>query len=317
MKRTEQTLGLVGLGTWGRNYLNTVGSGLVSNVRISSVCARTPESLALIGSQYLKSTDYRELVEHKLDGIIVASSSDTHFEIAEYFLRRGQNLLIEKPVTSTYQQALNLQWLHQEIPQAVVMVGHIQIYDPGYQALKRSLEKIGRITNMVFRGLQSSARNDSTVIENWGPHPVYLFEDIVGQRPNSITAQPTDNDNVHMDITFHKGIVGSVDIGSISGQKKREFTVTGQDGSLTLDWSGPQKTLTLSTSEGVTNIPFMVDASPLELEILEFVNCIRTKTKPRTPLSQGVEVMKVITAAQESLSHGGRRIDLTGSKVFA
>ncbi len=183
------------------------------------------------------------------------------------------------------------------------MVGHIQIYDPGYDKLKRSLNRIGKIQKMIFRGLQSPHRTDSTEIENWGPHPIYLFLDIAAINPTSVSVIPTINNNIHMEFDFANDLSGIADIGSISPKKERELTVSGGKGSLTLDWSGSTKKLFFTSSEGIEEvISFNTSQSPLELEVSEFIDCIKTGREPRTPLSQGVLVMKIITEAQKSIT---------------
>lgn len=288
-------LALIGKGRWGQNYINTIAS--MEGVNLS------PE--------HIKTRDYADLfdLKDKIAGVIIASPTDTHFSIARDFLMKGFNLLIEKPITRTYQEALELARLHQEHPGTVIMVGHIQIYDPGYQKLKASLAIIGDIQRMTFKGLQSPVRQDATVLENWGPHPIYLFVDLIGKNPTSVTARETINDNLHLDLDFEDQVVGKADIGSVSDEKKRELTVVGKEGSLTLDWSGPVKTLIFTANDGTqNNLSFPGDSSPLALEVLEFVDCIRIGRQPKTPLSQGVEVMKIIDTASLSLSYGKDRI---------
>lgn len=272
-------LGLIGRGKWGQNYIKTI--------RELSSC-ELPES-------NIRTRDYPELFDKDdIDGVIIASPTDTHFEIARDLLIKNFNLLIEKPITKTYQQALDLQKLNKE-HKVTVVAGHIQIYDPAYVELKKSLGKIGKIQKMIFKGLQSPVRQDSTVIENWGPHPIYLFIDIAGRNPITTSAKSTTDDNIHLDFDFGDNLQGSADIGCLSPNKERELTIVGDKGSLTLDWSGPIKKLYFKNENGKKkNIAFDTVHSPLELEVLEFIDCIKTGRQPKTPLSQGVEVMKII-----------------------
>lgn len=288
-KERVVSLGLVGKGRWGQNYINTITS--MEGVNLS------PE--------HIKTRDYPDLfaLRDKITGIIIASPTDTHFEVARDFLTRGFNLLIEKPLTRTYQEAQHLQKLEQGHKGVIVMVGHIQIYDPGYQELKASLAIIGDIQRMTFKGLQSPIRSDSTVLENWGPHPIYLFGDLMAKNPAAVRANKTKDDNILLEFDFGNQVTATADIGSISPEKKRELAVVGSNGTITLDWSGTKKTLIFIANDGTqNNLNFPGNSSPLALEVLEFVDCIRTGRQPKTPLNQGVEVMKIINAAQKFLS---------------
>lgn len=264
-------IALIGKGKWGENYIKTKPDLIV------------------------KTRDYPELFGRTdIAGVIIASPSDTHFSIARDFLVRGFNILIEKPITKTYQEALELQRLHLQNKQLVVMAGHIQIYDPGYQELKRNLSRVGAIKKLIFKGSQKQGRTDSTVLENWGPHPVYMFMDLLKQLPRSVKGHEVKKDNLHLDLFFNNGVVGSADIGTISSERKREFSVIGEKGKLTLDWAGSKILIFTDVNDQKTTLEFPSQKSPLELEITEFVECIKTGREPKTPLSQGVEVMRII-----------------------
>ncbi|KKR88177.1 MAG: Oxidoreductase domain protein [Candidatus Woesebacteria bacterium GW2011_GWB1_41_10] len=267
----EMDIALIGKGRWGQNYIKTI-PGLI-----------------------VKTRDYSEILGREdIEGVIIASATDTHFKIARDFIEKGFNVLIEKPITKTYAEALELQKLHRKNKKQIVMAGHIQIYDPGYQELKRNLVKIGIVKNLIFKGSQDQARTDSTVLENWGPHPIYMFMDLLNTSPKSVKGQERGKDNLQLDFDFDDKITATAYIGTFSPERKREFTVVGERGKLTLDWAG-EKTLTLTRPDNQkTSLKFSQEKSPLEAEITEFIECIRIGKKPKTPLSQGVEVARIL-----------------------
>lgn len=284
---SQMDIALIGRGKWGKNYINTLKS----------------LGMDLEKEGLIKSRDYPELFELPgLSGVIIASATDTHFAIAKEFIQKGYHALIEKPITKTLEEALELQRLHSENKELIIMAGHIQIYDPGYQELKKALPRVGTIKELNFRGSQEQARTDSTVLENWGPHPIYMFMDIFGESPNDVKATEIKKDDLDLEMQFRSSVLGRARLGLISNQRERRFEVIGEGGKLTLDWAGV-KTLTFTDLDG-KEIPlsFPTDKSPLELEIMEFVECIKTKRAPKTPLSQGVEVAKVIDAFQKQLA---------------
>lgn len=266
----EMNIALIGKGRWGANYLKAKSDLIV------------------------KTRDYPDLFKmSKIDGVIVASPSDTHFTIARDFITRGFNVLIEKPITKTYKEALVLQKLHQKHKNQMVMAGHILMYDPGYQELKKSLAGVGKIKKLKFKASQEEQRTNSSILENWGPHPIYMFTDIMGKSPNSVSNGRSDKDNLNLTLVFDKNVTAHTDI-SISKVRQREFSVIGEKGKLTLDWAGT-KTLTFEdTNNRKIDIEFPQDKSPLELEIAEFIDSIKKHRETKTPLSQGVEVMRIL-----------------------
>jgi UDP-N-acetylglucosamine 3-dehydrogenase len=269
------TLALVGSGKWGQNYINTIKH--LPNV--------------ILPEKYIKTKNYSDLFSKKssIDGVIIATPTNTHFKIAADFIKNGfSNLLIEKPVTQTYEQALVLQEISEKF-KALVTVGHIQIYNPDYQKLKKNLATIGEIRELSYQGLQSTPRSDSTVLEDWGPHPISLFMDIINSQPDKVFIRhlkKTANDNIRLVLKFKK-IKAIADIGWTFPERKRRFEVRGTKGMLVLDWA--------NNTEGS-----ILNKSPLALQIMEFTHCIKTGKETKTPLSQGVAVMKIIKTAEQN-----------------
>ncbi len=284
---SQMDIALIGRGKWGRNYINTLRS----------------LGMDLEKEGLIKSRDYPELFELPgLSGVIIASATDTHFTIAKEFIQKGYHALIEKPITKTLEEALELQRLHSQHKDLVIMAGHIQIYDPGYQELKKALPQVGKIKELTFRGSQEQARTDSSVLENWGPHPIYMFMDILGGTPFKVQGKEVKKDDLDLEMYFDNSVTGRARLGMISSQRERSFSVIGEEGVLTLDWAG-QKTLTFKGLGGkVSLIEFSSEKSPLALEVNEFIECIKTGREPKTPLSQGVEVARVIDAFQKQLT---------------
>lgn len=284
MSRERVRLALIGKGNWGKNYITTINA--------MDSCD--------LPANYIKTRDYPDLFNQTdIDGIIIATPISTHYEIAKAFLEKDFNLLIEKPITKTLAEAMKLLELSGQHKDTVAMVGHIQLYDPVYQEMKRQLHLIGSVKKLIYKGLQSPVRTDATVLEDWGPHPIYLFLDLVS-KPISFHMGKKDGDNVHLDFEYQGGVTASADLGWTASLRKRELSIIGESGTLTFDWSGPVKKLSFRDKEGnETDIPFDTNRSPLELEVLEFVNCLETGKTPRTPLSQGVEVMRIIEEAQK------------------
>lgn len=288
-KPPEIALALVGKGRWGQNYIRTVRS--LDNCHLPK--------------KNIKTRDYRDLFKNpNIDGVIVATPVSTHFKIAKDFLEKDYNLLIEKPVTKTCQEALALQKIHNAHREVVVMAGHIQLYDPAYLELKRNLEMVGQIQKLSYKGLQSPVRQDASVLEDWGPHPIYLFIDLMAKGPVNISARYTSIDNVHLNLEFDNQISGIVDIGWTVPKRKRELSIIGTKGSITLDASFNTKRLFFveTSTNQEKDLDFPSSQSPLELEILEFVTCIKSGKKPKTPLEQGIQVIRILELAKESLA---------------
>jgi predicted dehydrogenase len=67
----------------------------------------------------------------------------------------------------------------------------------------------------------------------------------------------------------------------------------------------------LTVRHGDIHIPRLQMTEPLEAECAEFVRCATTAATPRTDGAHGLEVVRVLEAAQASLNAGGRPVNLS------
>ena len=280
-------LALIGRGKWGQNYIKTISQ---SNDWILS-----PENI--------KTTDYADLFSKKIDGIIIATPTPTHFQIASDFLKKGFNILIEKPITKTYQEAIRLQKIALQHPKQIVMAGHLQLYNPGYSLLKSLLPKIGSIQTLEYYGLQSPTRTDTTLLEDWAPHPTYLFNDMLGQEPLSVKAEKEKQKQVKLTYYYKNNIIGIAHIAWLSNTKERQIIVHGSIATLIFD--DLNKTISLIKDNRLSVFQVNLQFSPLIMELKEFVSAIEKKRQPKSNITQAVSVMKILQQFARSLTNTG------------
>lgn len=294
MKR-KTTLAIIGRGHWGQVYKKTID-------KMNSV---------VLPDQNIFGKDYKrikDLTTSEIDGVIIAASTSAHYQIASYLLRHGfKNLLIEKPLTQTYHQAKKLQKIIRAIPNAKVLVGHVLLYDPAYNEMKKiAQKKLGKVFQFIFTSLKTPPIINATVLQDAGSPPIYLFLDFAGKSPTTISAKPKQNDNIELTLTFDTGFVATAYIGSIYSKRKRGIEILGKKGKLILNEFVNPRELVLVDNNGVRkNLNFPIDKTSLELEIQEFVDCLVDCKKPNTPYYQGTDVVRVIEFAEKSLEKKG------------
>ncbi len=131
-------LALIGVGKWGEKYLKSCQN--LPGIKIGYVCSKSRETPKL-----------DDLINKKdISGFVIATPTSTHFKIAKFLIRKNKNVLIEKPVTDSLDKTKLLYNLSRQHPKAIVMAGHIQLYDQGYQEIKKQLKKIGKILKLKY-----------------------------------------------------------------------------------------------------------------------------------------------------------------------
>lgn len=288
-------LALVGKGRWGSVYIKTIK--LIPEIVLSE--------------EFILGKDYKKVLTKGnvkvLDGVIIASPTSTHFEVASFLLKNGfDNLLIEKPLTNNLETAQELFQLQKNYPGSSLLVGHLLLYDQGYKKMKKvASKKIGKITQINYTSLKSSPILGSTVIQESGPHPFYLFLDISVSSPKKVLAKSTNYDNILLAVNFENNISATALIGSIYPKRIRELEIVGEKGKLVLnEFINPRELVFIDKNNKRESISFPQDKNPLEMQLREFLNCIKTGRRPQTPISQGIEVVRLIEQAEASLVNG-------------
>src|SRR5262245_5331046 len=135
-------LGLIGRGKWGRNIEQT----LLSLGEISVIGLARGEPLRC-----------------DLDGVLIASPSATHVELALPYIQAGIPTFIEKPMATSVADARRIEEAAKH-SRAAVFVGHLQLYNPAFQALLKLLPALGPIRYMLSDSANGNPRMDSSVL---------------------------------------------------------------------------------------------------------------------------------------------------------
>lgn len=309
-------LALIGVGGWGKNYLSTAAT--LDNVKIKYICTQTQKTLNTLPDTYIKTLSINDLLKNEdIDGFIIATPGTTHFAIAKQVLSAGRNVLIEKPLAATYNQALQLQKIWQ-IKKPKVLVGHLYLYNPAYRVFRKNFKLIREVKSIYFEGLSSPARKDVSVIWDWGPHPVSLILDLVKHPISTVSATASKRtgsnlyDTMHALIRFTNGIKAFIRVSWLGPHKVRKLMVEGKNDRLELDDTNTtnQKILLDKINMHPRHPEYKPDAALTE-ELMEFTKTIRGFKKITSDINMGVSVVQVLSAIEQSVESGGKPVELS------
>lgn len=105
-------------------------------------------------------TDYKKMIENeKLDVAVIATESGNHFIHSKYCLSNSLNLIIEKPITLSMEEAIELEKLSEK-KNLKVTIAYQNRFNPPIVNLKRAVDegRFGKIINVSVRTLWN--RND-------------------------------------------------------------------------------------------------------------------------------------------------------------
>jgi predicted dehydrogenase len=323
MRVKELRFGVIGWGYWGpkiaRN-LDTLSNGMVAMV--ADMDAHRLASLSINQPWIQTTTRAEDVFRSDVDGIIIAAPVRAHYRLAKEALLHGKHVLVEKPLTANVAEAEELVFLAQE-QRRILMVGHTFEYSPAVNELRKLVQSgdLGRIycieAERVNLGL---FRSDINVIWDLAPHDISILLYILGKKPERIKVQAHAHlqshihDIAHLDLGFAGGMTAHVHVSWLHPNKIRRVTVIGDARMAVYDDTNPAEMLKIynkgadihadpvvSYRFGEITIPHIDWVEPLRVECEDFANAIATGAQPRAHGGVGLEVVRILAAAQEVL----------------
>lgn len=138
-------LGVIGLGNIARQHIQNIRTGAVNNCKLAAVCSRTADPAEFTDVEHF--TSYKTMIDSGLiDSVLIASPTFAHFEMAEYALKKGLHVMLEKPIGLSSYEGEQLLKIKPE--QSVFALMLNQRTDPVYQKMHQLIHSkaLGEIT---------------------------------------------------------------------------------------------------------------------------------------------------------------------------
>lgn len=171
--------------------------------------------------------DYRDLVG-KVDAVSIATPTPSHFEIVGTLLENGIHVLVEKPLTSTVQQAQRLVDIA-DAGKLILQVGHLERFNPAVMAVAPTVARPRFIESLRIAPYQPRGLDVSVVLDLM-IHDIDLIHSFARSRMVRVDAVGTSvfSDNIDIAnarITFENGCVANVTSSRISLKTERTIRI--------------------------------------------------------------------------------------------
>lgn len=176
------------------------------------------------------------------DAVIISASTKAHYDIAKKAINAGKHCFIEKPITSTYQEAVELIRLAEE-NKVIVQVGHVERFNPALMSLHSY--SIEPLFIEAHRLAQFKPRaTDVSVIHDLMIHDIDIVLWMVKSPvkhvdANSVSVLTETADIANARITFENGCVANITASRISAQPMRKMRVFQKSGYMSIDFAKP------------------------------------------------------------------------------
>ncbi len=328
-KLTMINLALIGVGSWGKNYLATAKK--LPDIRIKYLCATNEKSFAAYPGDYIKTTNYQYLFKFSdIDGVIIATPNATHDEITYEFLKRGFTVLVEKPLSEDYQNAKKLLSLPKK-SKGKLQVGHVYLFDPAYIKTKELVKNIGKIRYIDYEGTSYGLlRKNTSALWDIGSHAISLCVDISQSYPKAISAwgqnllYPKTKffDTTSLKLEFADETYAYIRLNWIFPEKRRKLVITGESDSIMYDAEAtkkiiyykdivPNQDLYIRYQNAKISYPKYSSKTSLENEIIEFAKAITiNRAITYSGLELGLKVTQLLDLAEQSIVQNGKLLTI-------
>lgn len=330
-------VGVIGYGYWGpnivRNLYNVDGSVEVT------ICDKDPDALRRAKQAYpnLKVTsDCTEILSSpRIDAVAVITPVWTHFELAKAALENGKHVFVEKPFTSDTAQAEELIELAEK-KNLKIMVDHTFLFTGAVRKIRQLMDN-GTLGDLYYydstRVNLGLFQHDVNVIWDLAPHDLCIMDYLIKEKPAALSATGERHLNGLEDIAFitvyfPRNIIAHINVNWLSPVKVRTTLIGGEKKMLVwndleadekikvydkgVEINKPENVydLLVSYRSGDMWAPQVEQVEALKLELGYFLECINKNEAPFNDGVAGLRVVKMLEAANKSVSEKGALIYL-------
>jgi UDP-2-acetamido-3-amino-2,3-dideoxy-glucuronate N-acetyltransferase len=329
--RDQQTpsIAVIGAGAWGQNIIRNFHELGV----LTTVCDVRGERLIKFKKQYPTThvtTNYYDILNSDyINCVVIATPAATHYEIAKLALLAKKHVYVEKPLALTVEEARDLVNVA-ETKKCKLMVGHILRYHPAITKLKEIIDsgELGNIKYVYSRRLNiGKIRTEESILWSFAPHDISVILYLLNEQPESVYANGggyVKNDIADVTLTmmdFPSGVKSHIFVSWLHPFKEQKLVVVGGKKMAVFDELTEEKLFLYPHKiEWQQRIPVAckaeaevvpVDMSePLKLECQHFLDCVENDHTPLTDGYEGLRVLTILFAAQESFNNNCRRVSL-------
>src|SRR5437870_3139136 len=230
-------IGIIGYGYWGPNILRNLRS--LEGCQVAAVCDQRPAALRRVKQVYpdlpVTAKASELLTSAQIDAIAVVTPVCTHFELAKAALENGKHVFIEKPFTSTSEQAEALIELA-ERKNLRIMVDHTFLFTGAVRKIRQLIDEgvLGELyyydSTRVNLGL---FQHDVSVIWDLAPHDLSVMDYLIQEKPEAVVATGEAHLNGLVDVAFitvyfPRNMIAHINVNWLSPVKVRTTLLGGE-----------------------------------------------------------------------------------------
>lgn len=332
MNKQKLNVGLIGYGYWGNNILRNLLEQTTFGKVV--VCDINPERLEKVKAVYsgIQVTNKVDelLTNPNIQAIIIATPTSTHFDLAKKALLHNKHVLVEKPISTSVTHAEELISIAAS-RNLILMVDHIYLYNPVVKQLKKYLNDdfIGKINYIDATRINLGIyQEDTNVLWDLACHDISIVNYLINEQPSGVRAIGKLNmthsveDVAYLFLYYPSGLLVQINSSWASPVKMRKMIIGGTRKMIIYDdiestnkliiydyqnasVNDLNKSRLIDYRLGDITMPKFEITEPLKSVVDEFYDCIIYGCPPLSNGENGLNVVRILEKAQESLRLNG------------
>lgn len=337
---------VIGCGKWGINYVRIFEE--IPDARVEWIFDRDESSMRRATQRFPTVKAAKTITEvlgaADVTAVIVATPAAGHYEAVRMCLEAGKHVLVEKPITLSIDETQRLISLAESAGK-ILMVGHTFIYNPGVRKLKECVksESFGRMYYLhATRTNMGPIRHDVNALWDLATHDVAIFNYVLERSPEWVSVTGVrlfDNEREDvgfMTLGYPDGVIGNIHVSWADPYKVREVVAVGSrrrvvfndlesvervkvfdKGVLREEADGSYGEFRLHMREGDIISPRVENREPLKEQCQHFLECVESGSRPVSDGAAGLDVIRVMLAADRSLARQGAPVEVASMPAAA
>ncbi|MSR67229.1 Gfo/Idh/MocA family oxidoreductase [Candidatus Peribacteria bacterium] len=324
----QLSVAIVGLGYWGPNWLRNFSS--LEDCDLKYGCDLSKDRCAKFLRLYpgtVFTQRYEDLLKDKtLDAIVIATPTSSHFSLAKAALEAGKHVLIEKPMTSTSAEGKKLVALAKK-KKLQLLVDHTFAYTSSVTRIAE-LVKNKQLGDLLYfdstRINLGLIQKDTNVLWDLAIHDLAILsaianlEDITEIMATGSAHYGRHVEDAHLHLKFSSGLAAHIHTSWLSPVKIRKTLIAGRKAMIVYDDTEPSEKIRIYDKgidsdtmksdpffpkyrSGDVVIPALLSTEALAVEARHFLQCITGKEKSKVSGEDGLRLVRILEAADESL----------------
>jgi predicted dehydrogenase len=252
-------------------------------------------------------TNYRDVL-HKVDAVSIVTPTTSHYYIALDCLKAGKDILIEKPISVSVEEADEL-IAESEKRGCIVQVGHLERYNPAMIAASEMIKEpmfieSERFSPFLGRGTDVDVTLDLMI------HDIDIMLSLIPSSVKDIRAVGAEVLTDKIDVAkawlaFENGCIALATVSRLSPDKQRRLKVFQKNSYISIDYQSSEIKRYFRTKEGISfDITKPEKKEPLKEELKDFTDCVKQRKRPKVSAVEGRDALKIVLEISKIIKNG-------------